>query len=133
MTDEEIKQYQIRISANPESTDISSLPPSEYKYLDRYRSLMCEYKYGEKTKEECQAEGKLLRKEYERDREREAAVHEIYLTHQEYVKQSSDLCAEITKDDYPIQETLVIALRIISNMRCESVTERTVLRRLGIE
>ena len=69
MTEEELRRWQAEISADPVNADISSLDPAEYKFLDLYRQLIVEYKQGVKTLDECKENGKLLRKEYENNKQ----------------------------------------------------------------
>lgn len=113
--------------------DYNDFPAAEFRYFERLCKVYNRYSNQELTLDEAKAEKTKLKAQYLRDIESHQRYAEHCCKHQEYIKQSSDLCAEITKDDYPIQKTLIIALRIISNMRCESVTERSVLRRLKLD
>lgn len=133
MTDDEIRGWQISINSNPVGTDISKVEPVAYKFLDQYRELIMQYKGGYKTKEECQSIGKLLRKEYEENMQAVGRYTEFNQKYAENVKFSEALISEMNKSVYSIEDTLRIALRAISLMRGEDVSEKTILRRLGID
>lgn len=133
MTDDEIRGWQISINSNPAGTDISKIEPVAYKFLDQYRELIMQYKGGYKTKEECQSIGKLLRKEYEENMQAVGRYTEFNQKYAENVKFSEALISEMNKSVYSIEDTLRIALRAISLMRGEDVSEKTILRRLGID
>lgn len=132
MTEDEIKGWQISINADPVNTDISRLEPVSYKFLDRYRELIMLYKSGEKTKEECQEIGKLLRKEYEENMQAVGRYTEFNKKYQDNIKASDALMIEMMKSTYNTEDTLQIALKVISLLRGEEVSEKTILRRLGL-
>ena len=132
MTEDEIRGWQISINAGPVNTDISRLEPVAYKFLDRYRELIMLYKNGEKTKEECQEIGKLLRKEYEENMQAVGRYTEFNKKYQDNIKASEALMAEMNKGVYNVEDTLQIALKVISLLRGEDVSEKTILRRLGL-
>ena len=132
MTEDEIRGWQISINADPVNTDISKLEPVAYKFLDRYRELIMLYKKGEKTKEECQEVGKLLRKEYEENMQAVGRYTEFNKKYQDNIKASDALMIEMMKSTYNIEDTLQIALKVISLLRGEEVSEKTILRRLGL-
>ena len=132
MTEDEIRGWQISINADPVNTDISRLEPVAYKFLDRYRELIMLYKNGEKTKEECQEIGKLLRKEYEENMQAVGRYTEFNKKYQDNIKASEALMAEMNKGVYNVEDTLQIALKVISLLRGEEVSEKTILRRLGL-
>ena len=132
MTEDEIRGWQISINADPVNTDISRLEPVAYKFLDRYRELIMLYKNGEKTKEECQEIGKLLRKEYEENLQAVGRYTEFNKKYQDNIKASEALMAEMNKGVYNVEDTLQIALKVISLLRGEEVSEKTILRRLGL-
>ena len=132
MTEDEIRGWQISINADPVNTDISRLEPVAYKFLDRYRELIMLYKNGEKTKEECQEVGKLPRKEYEENMQAVGRYTEFNKNYQDNIKASEALMAEMNKGVYNVEDTLQIALKVISLLRGEDVSEKTILRRLGL-
>ena len=132
MTEDEIRGWQISINADPVNTDISRLEPVAYKFLDRYRELIMLYKNGEKTKEECQEIGKLLRKEYEENMQAVGRYTEFNKKYQDNIKASEALMAEMNKGVYNVEDTLQIALNVISPLRGKDVSEKTILRRLGL-
>ena len=132
MTEDEIRGWQISINADPVNTDISKLEPVAYKFLDRYRELIMLYKKGEKTKEECQEVGKLLRKEYEENMQAVGRYTEFNKKYQDNIKASDALMIEMMKSTYNTEDTLQIALKVISLLRGEEVSEKTILRRLGL-
>ena len=132
MTEDEIRGWQISINADPVNTDISRLEPVAYKFLDRYRELIMLYKSGEKTKEECQGVGKLLRKEYEENMQAVGRYTEFNKKYQDNIKASDALMIEMMKSTYNTEDTLQIALKVISLLRGEEVSEKTILRRLGL-
>ena len=132
MTEDEIRGWQISINADPVNTDISRLEPVAYKFLDRYRELIMLYKNGEKTKEECQEIGKLLSKEYEENMQAVGRYTEFNKNYQDNIKASEALMAEMNKGVYNVEDTLQIALKVISLLRGEDVSEKTILRRLGL-
>ena len=132
MTEDEIRGWQISINADPVNTDISRLEPVAYKFLDRYRELIMLYKNGEKTKEECQEIGKLLRKEYEENMQAVGRYTEFNKKYQDNIKASEALMAEMNKGVYNAEDTLQIALKVISLLRGEGFSEKTILRRLGL-
>ena len=132
MTEDEIRGWQISINADPVNTDISRLEPVAYKFLDRYRELIMLYKSGEKTKEECQEVGKLLRKEYEENMQAVGRYSEFNKKYQDNIKASDALMIEMMKSTYNTEDTLQIALKVISLLRGEEVSEKTILRRLGL-
>ena len=132
MTEDEIRGWQISINADPVNTDISRLEPVAYKFLDRYRELIMLYKSGEKTKEECQKVGKLLRKEYEENMQAVGRYTEFNKKYQDNIKASDALMIEMMKSTYNTEDTLQIALKVISLLRGEEVSEKTILRRLGL-
>ena len=132
MTEDEIRGWQISINADPVNTDISRLEPVAYKFLDRYRELIMLYKNGEKTKEECQKVGKLLRKEYEENMQAVGRYTEFNKKYQDNIKASDALMIEMMKSTYNTEDTLQIALKVISLLRGEEVSEKTILRRLGL-
>ena len=132
MTEDEIRGWQISINADPVNTDISRLEPVAYKFLDRYRELIMLYKNGEKTKEECQEIGKLLRKEYEENMQAVGRYTEFNKKYHDNIKASDALMIEMMKSTYNTEDTLQIALKVISLLRGEEVSEKTILRRLGL-
>ena len=132
MTEDEIMGWQISINSDPVNTDISRIEPVAYKFLDRYRELIMLYKNGEKTKEECQEIGKLLRKEYEENMQAVGRYTEFNKKYQDNIKASEALMAEMNKGVYNVEDTLQIALKVISLLRGEDVSEKTILRRLGL-
>ena len=132
MTEDEIRGWQISINADPVNTDISRLEPVAYKFLDRYRELIMLYKSGEKTKEECQEVGKLLRKEYEENMQAVGRYTEFNKKYQDNIKASDALMIEMMKSTYNTEDTLQIALKVISLLRGEEISEKTILRRLGL-
>ena len=132
MTEDEIRGWQISINADPVNTDISRLEPVAYKFLDRYRELIMLYKSGEKTKEKCQEVGKLLRKEYEENMQAVGRYTEFNKKYQDNIKASDALMIEMMKSTYNTEDTLQIALKVISLLRGEEVSEKTILRRLGL-
>ena len=132
MTEDEIRGWQISINADPVNTDISRLEPVAYKFLDRYRELIMLYKNGEKTKEECQEVGKLLRKEYEENMQAVGRYTEFNKKYQDNIKASDALMIEMMKSTYNTEDTLQIALKVISLLRGEEISEKTILRRLGL-
>ena len=132
MTEDEIRGWQISINADPVNTDISRLEPVAYKFLDRYRELIMLYKNGEKTKEKCQEIGKLLRKEYEENMQAVGRYTEFNKKYQDNIKASDALMIEMMKSIYNTEDTLQIALKVISLLRGEEVSEKTILRRLGL-
>ena len=132
MTEDEIRGWQISINADPVNTDISRLEPVAYKFLDRYRELIMLYKNGEKTKEECQEIGKILRREYEENMQAVGRYTEFNKKYQDNIKASDALMIEMMKSTYNTEDTLQIALKVISLLRGEEVSEKTILRRLGL-
>ena len=132
MTDDEIKGWQIAINSDPVKTDISRLEPVAYKFLDQYRELIMQFKGGYKSKEECQKTGKLLRKEYEENMQAVGRYTEFNKNYQDNIKASEALMAEMNKGVYNAEDTLQIALKVISLLRGEDVSEKTILRRLGL-
>lgn len=132
MTEDEIRGWQISINADPVNTDISRLEPVAYKFLDRYRELIMLYKNGEKTKVECQEIGKVLRKEYEENMQAVGRYTEFNKKYQDNIKASDALMIEMMKSTYNTEDTLQIALKVISLLRGEEVSEKTILRRLGL-
>ena len=132
MTEDEIRGWQISINADPVNTDISRLEPVAYNYLDRYRELIMLYKNGEKTKEECQEIGKLLRKEYEENMQAVGRYTEFNKKYQDNIRASNALMIEMMKSTYNTDDTLQISLKVISLLRGEEVSEKTILRRLGL-
>lgn len=132
MTEDEIKGWQISINADPVNTDISRLEPVSYKFLDQYRELIMLYKSGEKTKEECQEIGKLLRKEYEENMQAVGRYTEFNKKYQDNIKASGALMVEMMKHTYNTEDTLQLALKVISLLRGEDISEKTILRRLGL-
>lgn len=132
MTDDEIRGWQIAINSDPVKTDISRLEPVAYKFLDQYRELIMQFKGGYKSKEECQNLGKLLRKEYEENMQAVGKYTEFNKNYQDNIKASGALIAEMNKGVYNAEDTLQIALKVISLLRGEDVSEKTILRRLGL-
>ena len=132
MTEDEIRGWQISINADPVNTDISRLEPVAYKFLDRYRELIMLYKNGEKTKEECQEVGKLLRKEYEENMQAVGRYTEFNKNYQDNIKASDALMIEMMKSTYNSLDTLQIALKVVSLLRGEEVSEKIILRILGL-
>lgn len=112
MTDEEIRRWQIAINADPVNTDIRELAPAEYKFLDLYRELIMEYRQGSKTKSECQEIGKLLRKEYEGNKQTAARSLEVYREYQANIKRLDSLRIEINKAQ-TLEGKLRAALEIV--------------------
>lgn len=112
MTDEEIRQWQIAINEDPVNTDISKLDPAEYKFLDLYRELIMEYKQDNKTKEECKEIGKLLRKEYEENKQTVSRSLEVYREYQANIKRLDSLRIEINKAQ-TVEGKLRAALEIV--------------------
>ena len=112
MTEDEIRGWQVAISTDPMNTDISRLEPVAYKFLDRYRELIMLYKNGEKTKEECQEIGKLLRKEYEENKQTASRSLEVYREYQTNIKRLDSLRIEINKAD-TLEGKLRAALEIV--------------------
>ena len=132
MTEDEIRGWQISINADPVNTDISRLEPVAYKFLDQYRELIMEFKSGHKSKEKCQEIGKQLRKEYEENMQAVGRYTEFNKKYQDNIKASEALMAEMNKGVYNVEDTLQIALKVISLLRGEDVSEKTILRRLGL-
>ena len=132
MTEDEIKGWQISINSDPVNTDISRLEPVSYKFLDQYRELIMLYKNGDKSKEECQDIGKLLRKEYEENMQAVGRYTEFNKKYQDNIKASEALMVEMMKPTYNTEDTLQLALKVISLLRGEEISEKTILRRLGL-
>ena len=112
MTEEELRRWQAEISADPVNADISSLDPAEYKFLDLYRQLIVEYKQGVKTLDECRESGKLLRKEYENNKQTAARSLEVYREYQANIKRLDSLRIEINKAQ-TVEGKLRAALEIV--------------------
>lgn len=132
MTEDEIMGWQISINSDPVNTDISRIEPVAYKFLDQYRELIMEFKSGHKSKEKCQEIGKQLRKEYEENMQAVGRYTEFNKKYQDNIKASEALMAEMNKGVYNAEDTLQIALKVISLLRGEEVSEKTILRRLGL-
>ena len=132
MTEDEIMGWQISINSDPVNTDISRIEPVAYKFLDQYRELILECKSGHKSKEKCQEIGKQLRKEYEENMQAVGRYTEFNKNYQDNIKASEALMAEMNKGVYNVEDTLQIALKVISLLRGEDVSEKTILRRLGL-
>lgn len=132
MTEDEIMGWQISINSDPVNTDISRIEPVAYKFLDQYRELIMEFKSGHKSKEKCQEIGKLLRKEYEENMQAAGRYTEFNKKYQDNIKASDALMIEMMKSTYNTEDTLQIALKVISLLRGEEVSEKTILRRLGL-
>lgn len=132
MTEDEIMGWQISINSDPVNTDISRIEPVAYKFLDQYRELIMEFKSGHKSKEKCQEIGKQLRKEYEENMQAVGRYTEFNKNYQDNIKASEALMAEMNKGVYNVEDTLQIALKVISLLRGEDVSEKTILRRLGL-
>ena len=132
MTEDEIMGWQISINSDPVNTDISRIEPVAYKFLDQYRELIMEFKSGHKSKEKCQEIGKQLRKEYEENMQAVGRYTEFNKKYQDNIKASEALMAEMNKGVYNAEDTLQIALKVISLLRGEDVSEKTILRRLGL-
>ena len=112
MTEEELRRWQAEISADPVNADISSLDPAEYKFLDLYRQLIVEYKQGVKTLDECKENGKLLRKEYENNKQTASRSLEVYREYQANIKRLDSLRIEINKAQ-TVEGKLRAALEIV--------------------
>ena len=132
MTEDEIMGWQISINSDPVNTDISRIEPVAYKFLDQYRELIMEFKSGHKSKEKCQEIGKQLRKEYEENMQAVGRYTEFNKKYQDNIKASDALMIEMMKPTYNTEDTLQIALKVISLLRGEEVSEKTILRRLGL-
>ena len=132
MTEDEIMGWQISINSDPVNTDISRIEPVAYKFLDQYRELIMEFKSGHKSKEKCQEIGKQLRKEYEENMQAVGRYTEFNKNYQDNIKASEALMTEMNKGVYNVEDTLQIALKVISLLRGEDVSEKTILRRLGL-
>ena len=132
MTEDEIMGWQISINSDPVNTDISRIEPVAYKFLDQYRELIMEFKGGHKSKEKCQEIGKQLRKEYEENMQAVGRYTEFNKKYQDNIKASDALMIEMMKSTYNTEDTLQIALKVISLLRGEEVSEKTILRRLGL-
>ena len=132
MTEDEIMGWQISINSDPVNTDISRIEPVAYKFLDQYRELIMEFKSGHKSKEKCQEIGKQLRKEYEENMQAVGRYTEFNKNYQDNIKASEALMAEMNKGVYNVEDTLQIALKVISLLRGEEVSEKNILRRLGL-
>ena len=124
--------WQISINSDPVNTDISRIEPVAYKFLDQYRELIMEFKSGHKSKEKCQEIGKQLRKEYEENMQAVGRYTEFNKKYQDNIKASDALMIEMMKSTYNTEDTLQIALKVISLLRGEEVSEKTILRRLGL-
>ena len=94
------------------NADISSLDPAEYKFLDLYRQLIVEYKQGVKTLDECKENGKLLRKEYENNKQTASRSLEVYRQYQANIKRLDSLRIEINKAQ-TVEGKLRAALEIV--------------------
>ena len=132
MTEDEIMGWQISINSDPVNTDISRIEPVAYKFVDQYRELIMEFKSGHKSKEKCQEIGKQLRKEYEENMQAVGRYTEFNKNYQDNIKASEALMADMNKGVYNVEDTLQIALKVISLLRGEDVSEKTILRRLGL-
>ena len=132
MTEDEIMGWQISINSDPVNTDISRIEPVAYKFLDQYRELIMEFKSGHKSKEKCQEIGKQLRKEYEENMQAVGRYTEFNKKYQDNIKASDALMIDMMKSTYNTEDTLQIALKVISLLRGEEVSEKTILRRLGL-
>ena len=132
MTEDEIMGWQISINSDPVNTDISRIEPVAYKFLDQYRELIMEFKSGHKSKEKCQEIGKQLRKEYEENMQAVGRYTEFNKKYQDNIKASDALMIEMMKSTYNTEDTLQIALKVISLLRGEEVSEKTILRSLGL-
>ena len=71
-----------------------------------------EYKQGNKTKEECREIGKLLRKEYEENKQTASRSLEVYREYQDNIKRLDSLRIEINKAQ-TVEGKLRAALEIV--------------------
>ena len=130
MTEAEIQGWLTSIKAG--DSDYSTLEPCAYKYFDMYNALILQYRYGEKNAEECKLEAKKLRVEYDNNVKAQGRYTEFNKKYQDNIKASDALMIEMMKSTYNTEDTLQIALKVISLLRGEEVSEKTILRRLGL-
>lgn len=132
MTDAEINEWKKKIVAG--NADYSELDPPTYKYLDKYNALMMAYRYGEKTKEECQQESVMLAKQYENDCRVYDMYSRVYQAYQENIRCTDELMSTIlTTDDMSMAEALQCLCAYVAHERGEEVTAKAILRRYKLD
>lgn len=116
------------VYSNPQGVDISALPAVEYKYFDRFREISVEHQSGQISKEEFQERLKHIRKDYEADMNVYADAMTERYGHQQRVKRSEMLLSRLSKGEYAdISEAFGIAVKCISEMRQEDVTQKAIM------
>jgi len=116
------------VYSNPQGVDISALPAVEYKYFDRFREISVELQSKLITRDEFQEKLRLIRKDYEADLNIFVNAMSERYAHQERMKASGEQLIRLTKGDYAdISEAFLIALKCISDMRMEYVSQKAIV------
>lgn len=132
MTEAELNAWKKKIVAG--TADYSELDPPTYKYLDKYNALMMAYKYGEKTKEECQRESVMLSKEYDNDNRVYEMYGKAYKEYQNKIKLQDEYITNIlTTSELTMEEVFQILLAYVALERGEDITSKAILKRYGMD
>lgn len=116
------------VYADPENVDISALPAAEYKYFDRFREISMEHKTGHISREEFQDKLRIIRKDYEADINIFIDAMAERYGQQQRMKKSGEMTTRLSKGEYgSLSEAFVLAVRCISAMRCEDITEKAII------
>ena len=87
-------------------------PADEYKYFDRLQMIYREYRAGDMTKSEAEAQEQLIIKEYRNAKQTAARSLEVYREYQANIKRLNGLRVEINKAD-TLEGKLRPALEIV--------------------
>ena len=87
-------------------------PADEYKYFDRLQMIYREYRAGDMTKSEAEAQEQLLIKEYRNAKQTASRSLEVYREYQANIKRLNGRRIEINKSD-TLEGKLRAALEIV--------------------
>ena len=115
--------------------DYSSYPAAEYKYFTELYKSCSMFFHKKITQDELVQREKEIKKQYDDDVERYMRYNALLKQHQEAIKVSSELCTALCINPMKLPEDVEAALKtcleIISAMRGENVTQKTVLEKWG--
>lgn len=127
----EEKELELMAYNNEPLPELTAFP--EQLLFSLYRNLYSTYRRGEITEDQAKREKRIIRAEYMKARRHYDQWLDGCRRHQQSIRGSESALSELVKQSGKISEheLLLQVLRCISLLSGESVTEQTVLKKLG--
>ncbi|MFR8011241.1 MAG: hypothetical protein ACLU8W_05715 [Clostridia bacterium] len=127
----EEKELELMAYNNEPIPELTAFP--EQLLFSLYRNLYSTYRRGEITEEQAKREKRIIRAEYLKAKSHYDQWVDGCRGHQQRIRESESALSELVKQSGKISEheLLLQALHCISLLAGESVTEQTVLKKLG--